>query len=189
MFARSGDRTPNRSLEVKVQRAYRLRYGNIVCTITQWDNIRRANTCDPALKLLNGEITTDIQKHKQNLWKDHLDAQWDHRHNTHIIWKTIHGLSNRAPPPPPPPPPPPTLNTYITFNNKIATTPKHIANCFTKQFTNCQTRNTQDNISINRAKHAIQGYNITLTTTQIQEAIKQSINNNSQGPDKLNMET
>ena len=30
-------------------------------------------------------------------------------------------------------------------------------------------------------------YNITLTTSQVQEAIKQSKNNNSQGPDKLNI--
>ena len=73
-------------------------------------NIRRANTCDTALKLLNEEITSDIQKHKQNLWKEHLDAHLDHRHNTHIIWKTIHGLSNRAPLP--------ILNTSIKFNNK-----------------------------------------------------------------------
>ena len=35
--------------------------------------------------------------------------------------------------------------------------------------------------------HNIQGYNITLTTSQVQEAIKQSKNNNSQGPDKLNI--
>ena len=34
-------------------------------TITQRNNIRRANTCDPALKLLNEEITSDIQTHKQ----------------------------------------------------------------------------------------------------------------------------
>ena len=60
--------------------------------------------------------------------KEHLDAHWDHRHNTHILSKTIHGISNTAPPP--------TLNTALTFNNQIATTPKHIANCFTKQFTN-----------------------------------------------------
>ena len=40
---------------------------------------------------------------------------------------------------------------------------------------------------INRATHNIQGYNITLTTSQFQEAIKQSKNNNLQGPDKLNI--
>ena len=66
---------------------------HIVCKITQGNNIRRANTCDPALKLLKEEITSDIQKHKQNQWKEHLDAHWDHRHNTHIIWKTTYGLS------------------------------------------------------------------------------------------------
>ena len=153
---------------------------DIVCKITQRNNIRRANTCDPALKLLNEEITSDIQKHKQNIWKEHLDAHWDHRHNTHTLWKTIHGLSNRAPPH--------TLNTSITFNNKIATTPTHIANCFTKQFTNTIKHAThKTNRHINRATHNIQGYNITLTTSQVQEAIKQSKNNNSQGPDKLNI--
>ena len=50
----------------------------------------------------------------------------------------------------------------------------------------CQAHNTQ-NKHINRATHNIQGYNITLTTSQVQEAIKQSKNNNSQGPDKLNI--
>ena len=90
---------------------------DVVCKLTQRNNIRRANTRDPALKLLNEEITSDIQKHKQNIWKEHLDAHWDHRHNTHTLWKTIHGLSNRTPPH--------TLNTSITFNNKMATTQPH----------------------------------------------------------------
>ena len=40
---------------------------------------------------------------------------------------------------------------------------------------------------INRATQNIQGHNITLTTTQVQEEIKQSKNNNSHGPDKLNI--
>ena len=82
----------------------RLLSDHIVCKISQRNNMSRANTCDPALKLQNVEITYDI--HKQNIWKEHLDAHWDHRHNTHIIWKTIHGLSNRAPLH--------TLNTTIT---------------------------------------------------------------------------
>ena len=142
---------------------------------------RRANTCDPVLKLLNEDITSDIHKHKQIIWKEHLDAHWDHRHNTHIMWKTIRGLSNRAPPP--------TLNTSITFSNKTATTPKHIASCFTKQLTNTvkHTTNKTDRYYINRATQKIQGHNIPLTTTQVQEAIKQSKNNSLHGPDKLNI--
>ena len=112
----------------KMYSNFRLLLEDIVCKITQINNIRRANSCNPALTLLNEEITSDIQKHKQNIWKEHLDDHWDHRHNIHILWKTIHGLSNRAPPT--------TLNNSITFNNKITNTPKHIEKCFTKQLTN-----------------------------------------------------
>ena len=97
-----------------------LLHDHIVCKITQRNNIWRANTCDPDIKHLNEEITSDIQKHKQNIWKENLDAHWDHRHNIHTLWKTIHSLSNRAPPT--------TLNNTITFNNNITTTPKDIAN-------------------------------------------------------------
>ena len=114
----------------KMQSNGRLLPEDIVCKITQRNNIRRANTCDPALKLLNEEITSDIQKHKQNIWKEHLDAHWDHRA------------------------PPHTLNTSITFNNKIATTPTHIVNCFTKQFTNTVKHAThKTNRHINRATY------------------------------------
>ena len=135
---------------------------DIVCKISQRNNIRRANTCDLPLKLRNEEIISDIKKHKQNIWKEHLDAHWDHRHNTHTLWKTIHGLSNRATPH--------TLNTSITFNKKIATTPKHIANCFTKQFTNTVKHAThKTNRHIDIVTHNIQGYNMTLTTSQVQE--------------------
>ena len=47
--------------------------------------------------------------------------------------------------------------------------------------------NYKTNRYINRAKQKIQGHNITLTTIQVQEAIKQSKNNNVHGPDKLNI--
>ena len=146
---------------------------DIVCKITQRNNMR-ANTCDPALKLLNEEITSDKQKHKQNIWKEYLDAHWDHMHNTHTLWKTIHGLSNRAPPH--------TLNTSITFNNNHTQT-----HCELFHQTIHKHATHKTNRNINRATHNIQGYNITLTTSQVPEAIKQSKNYNSQGPDKLNI--
>ena len=120
------------------------------------------------------QISNNIQKYKQNIWKEYLDAHWNHRHNTHILWKTIHDLSNRVPP--------------TTLNNKITNTPKHIANCFNKQFTNAGKHTTyKTNRSIDRATQNIQGYNITFTTSQVQEAIKQSKNNNPHGPDKQNI--
>ena len=141
---------------------------DIVCKITQRNSIRRANTCDPALKPLNEEITSDIQKHKENIWKEHLDAHWDHRHNTHILWKTIHGLSNRAPPH--------TLNTSITFNNKIATTPKHIANCFTKQFTNTQhTKQTDTSTEQHSTYKDARSHSLLLRSKRLKNKVKITI--------------
>ena len=58
---------------------------DIVCKITQRNNIRRANTCDPALKLLNEEITSDIQKtqtkHMEGALRRSLGSQAQHTHS------------------------------------------------------------------------------------------------------------
>ena len=143
-----------------MHRNCRLLLEDIVCKITRRNNIRRANTCDPALKLLNEEITFDIQKHKQKHMEGALDAHWDHRHNTHT--KHIHNIQQQN-------------SNYSQIHCELfhQTIHKHA------------TRKT--NRHINRATHNIQGYNITLTTSQVQEAIKQSKNKNSQGPEKLNI--
>ena len=76
----------------KMHSNYRLLPDDILCKITQRDNIRRENTCDPALKLLIEEITSDIH----NLWKEHVDAQWDYRYNTDILCKTIRDLFQQS---------------------------------------------------------------------------------------------
>ena len=91
---------------------------DIVCKITQRNNIRRVNTCDPALNLLNEEITSDIQKHKkkhmEGALRRSLGAQAQHTHSLEDHTWSIQQSTTT-----------PTLNTSITFNNKIATTPKH----------------------------------------------------------------
>ena len=59
---------------------------DIVCKITQRNNIRRANTCDPALKLLNEEITSDIQKHKKKHMEGALRRSLgSHAQHTHSL--------------------------------------------------------------------------------------------------------
>ena len=58
---------------------------DIVCKITQRNNIRRANTCDPALQLLNEEIASDIQKtqtkHMEGALRRSLGSQAQHTHS------------------------------------------------------------------------------------------------------------
>ena len=64
----------------------RLLPDHLVCQITQRDNIKRANTYEPALKLSNKVITSDIQKHKQNLWKGaSRRTLWPQAQHTHSL--------------------------------------------------------------------------------------------------------
>ena len=61
-------------------------------------------------------------------------------------------------------------------------------NCCNKQFTNTVRHSThKTNRSIDRAFHKLLKHTITLTTTQVQEAIQHSKNNNSVGPDNLSI--
>ena len=140
---------------------------DIVCKITRRNNIRRANTCDPTLKLLNEEITSDIQEHKQHNTHSLEDHTWSIQQSTTTHTKHIHNIQQQ--------------NSNYThththcelFHQTIHNTVKHATH--------------KTNRHINRATHNIQGYNIILTISQVQVAIKQSKNNNSQGPDKLNI--
>ena len=83
------------------------------------------NPLDPNLAQLNNEITSDIQHHKTALWKSHLDGNWDHRENTHTLWKTLKNLSNKNMHT--------NKNHTISFNNKPSVTSTQIANSFNKQ--------------------------------------------------------
>ena len=61
------------------------------------NNIRAQNASDPSISELNTEITSLIQTHKSDIWRKHIDTHWDLKHNTHTLWKTIHGLANKKP--------------------------------------------------------------------------------------------
>ena len=52
---------------------------------------------DPSISELNSEITSIIQTQKSDMWREHLQPHWDHKRNTHTLWKTIHGLANKTP--------------------------------------------------------------------------------------------
>ena len=89
----------------------------------------------------------------EGVYRRSLGPQAQH---THIMWKTIHGLSNRAPKP------------HTQLHRLQQQNSKHTQ-------TYCEL--------FHQTIH--KRYNITLTTSQVEEAIKQSKNNNSQGHDKL----
>ena len=106
-----------------------------ISQIKERDIIKANDPTDNRLEHLNKDISQAIQTHRSGIWKEHLDGHWDHRRNTHILWKTINGLSNKKPTP--------ITNNTITFKNYTAITPKQKANQFIKQFTNITKHKTK----------------------------------------------
>ena len=84
------------------------------------NNIRAQNASDPSISELNSEITSFIQTHKSDIWREHLDTHWDHKHNIQTLWKTIHGLANKTPTQP--------KNNTITVKEKPPTQKTHSTN-------------------------------------------------------------
>ena len=129
---------------------------------------------------LNNEITSDIQHHKTALWKSHLDGNWDHRENTHTLWKTLKNLSNKKMYA--------NKNHTISFYNKPSVTSTQIANSFNKQFTNTVPHTSnKTNRKIDKQVHKLPKTTFMLTTSEISAAIRNSKNNNSTGPEGISI--
>jgi hypothetical protein len=164
----------------RINNKLRLLPEDIRYAIKTRNRIRTANPHDERLHRLNQEIDRDIQQYKTNLWKDHLDKAWDHRQNTHVLWKTIAGLSNKRPQQP--------YNRTITFNDKLAITDKDKAKLFNKQFINSTIHKTNRiNRQTDKKINKMTGDPIEITTNNTMTAIQQTKNNNSTGPDNVNI--
>ena len=124
-------------------------------------------------------INKKIHEHKTNIWKPHLD-KIDHKHNPHSLWGTIAKLSNKKQPT--------QQNRSICFEIKTAITDIEKAKAFNKQFTNITLYSTSKiKRHVNHTIKTIRTEEIQLTTTQVQLAISNSTNNNSTGPDCINI--
>src|SRR5207244_9742753 len=82
-------------------------------------------------------------------------------------------------------------NRTISFNNKPQSTTKDIATAFNQQFTNITKHETKKEYKkIDRITHKKMTFDPTfsITTTQVQEAIKSSKTNTSTGPVNINIQ-
>ena len=155
---------------------------NIRSKITERNEKRKANSKDPSLKNLNNTIDKLILTHRSELWQKKINAEWDHKKNTHILWNTISALSGKKQANSP--------NRTLTFNNKQLTTPKSIATAFNHQFTHATTYSTSSsNRKISKQiKNLAPPPTDLLTTTQVNKAIETSVTNKSTGPDGINIQ-
>ena len=58
---------------------------NIRAAIDTRNTVRKQNPTDSQLAPLNNNIHKMIQENKQQLWKEHLTNNWDHRSNKHKL--------------------------------------------------------------------------------------------------------
>ena len=139
-----------------------------------------ANKTDQTHKSSLLTITeTNKYEHKTNVWKQHLDKS-DHKYNLHSLWGTIAKLSNKKPPT--------QQNKSICFETKTAITDIDKAKAFNKLLTNvisCSTSKT--NKHIDHTIKTLPTKEMQFTITQVQLAISNSTNNNSTGPDGINI--
>jgi endonuclease/exonuclease/phosphatase family metal-dependent hydrolase len=149
--------------------------------IDERNKLRKINYKDPKIIDLNSEITKMIQDNKAKLWKEKIEQCGDHKINTHKLWNTINQLQNKKTKT--------EINRNITFKKKEACKSKEKAEAFNKQFVNVTKYTTN---KINRKidkniKNLPNTEDIKFTSIQVFEAIKKSKNNNSIGPDNINI--
>ena len=144
-------------------------------------NIRRnINSSDPTIPSLSNEITKLISEHRSAQWKTKLDQIGDHKENSHTLWNTINYLKGNKPPSHP--------NTTINFNSKLATLPLEKATAFNEQFVNTVKYTVKArNRRIDSHTKTLPTTPILITSIQVKNAISKSSNNNSTGPDNINI--
>ena len=142
-----------------------------ICKLIHHRNhIHKQNQSDPQIITLNNHINKQIHEHKTNTWKQHLDSLWD----------TITKLSNKKQPT--------QLNRSICFITKTTITDIDKAKAFNKQFTNITLYSTNKiNRHIYHTIKTLPTEKIQLTIKQVQLTISNSTNNNSTGPDGINI--
>ena len=145
------------------------------------DRLQKQDRTNPQLQDINKTISNKICEFKQDLWKKKLNENWDHKTNSHILWRTLNNMSDKKTKIHP--------NRTITFNDNIKSTSKSIASSFIQQFTNItKYRSSKSNRIVDRTTKKLESNEeIFITSNQTAHAIKTSKNNNSTGPDNINI--
>ena len=109
-----------------------------------------------------------------------LKADWDHKKKSHILWSTEKALNPKKPTTP--------TNTTITHNNKTAHADTQKANTLNKYFKSTTKHSSNPTHRVtNKLTKSLTSTPITITESDTILAIKQSKNNNSSGPDIINI--
>ena len=149
--------------------------------IKQRNTTRQQNPKDPLLAQQKKITDKETQNHKQALENSTSQTTGTtKRIHAHTLENLKRPSTQKKTPQ--------TPNITITIDNKIAITDKQKAEHFTKQFTNQVKHTTQRRYRIiDRFTNRLKSTPIQITIEQTSLAIKQTKNNNSTGPDNINI--
>ena len=165
----------------KIKNKHKLLPLNIRNKIKTRNSIRLQNQYDNRLQAINTEIETEIQEHKASLWENFIKENWDYKTNSHIFWRTLNSLENKKQHPIP--------NAIITNNHKKAITKLEKAELFNRIFTNPTTyTHNRQNRTIKKQIYQRESTQINITPENTIQAIHDSKNNKSTGPDNINIQ-
>ncbi len=139
------------------------------------DNIKKDNPADPRIPDLNHNITKKIKEHRRKKWIEHIASC---QAGSQKLWKTIKSLNNNPAQPD---------NQGISFDNKITTDAKSIANNFNKQYTPHSDKKPAKILrsTLRKLKCKSKDPPVVFTPAQTLAAIKKSKNSKALGPDGL----
>jgi hypothetical protein len=153
---------------------------NITTLIHNRNKLRKENPQHRDLQQLSQTIHTNINLHKQQLWKQHIERDWSHKTNTHTYWQTIKHLQNKQQHI--------DTNRNLIFRNKVITNNTKIVNEFNKQFTSAIKRETDNTIRLtNRHLKTLDTVDINITAQETIIAIKNTKNSYTTGPDNISI--
>jgi len=152
----------------------------VTSLILQRDSLRKQDPTDPQIPLLNAQISSASAEYNRKRWEDTI-SKADHRSNPSKLFSLIKSISGKSSPIPP--------NQPITFGNKTFSKPKSTANAFAKQFTSHFTHKTNPSTRLLirniHSQHPLDNSFTPFDSSLVQEAISNSSNSTSIGPDGL----
>ena len=151
---------------------------DILATIKQRDELRQANPTSEQIAVLNQQISTQTAQERRARWNSKIEKIANSPNTTTNLFKTLKSLTTANRPP---------RNIGISFNRKLYSTKRTIANQFNRQFTTPKLHTTNNrNRKITRtSKQLSNKFAPQFYPSEVRAAIKKSKSPTAAGPDSI----
>ena len=144
------------------------------------DDLRKQDPATHRLLKMNDEITKATSDHKRRQWREFVESI-DHRTDSTKLWWTIKGIDGKSKQT--------EENEGITFTGRSHTSPKMIANSFSRQFTTSKLGKHYSSRRTSQVSKDVKRMSLeeaeSFTSDQVTSVIKSCRNSRAYSPDSL----